>query len=271
MGYPTIGIEGELTSFGSANFNSVMLAAMKPSGCTLNVAGDVVDVTALTDTIQANTPGLKAWTIQTDAFALATPAIGANGLITLSSGYALHCYGWTVNIAPVAVHDITEFSASPPVQWRSYMPDYNRWSGTLEFGIDSATALTMPPNPAGSLPTLTMKMDGTATLAGSVLLNTNSIRVVRGNPNRATVSFTGSGLLTPAGATNPLGTTAADLSRFLWSAGGSATGAVVMTASTGRTYSGADSFVSSVGIACAVGAPVTMQVGIQGCGVLTVA
>lgn len=275
MSYVPISSEGSVTSFGPNAFNTAFLAACKPSSGTLTVNGETQGVTSLADLITAKIPGLKSVTFSSNAFALAAPVIGNTGSVSFSSGgYALHVYGWNLSIAPTSIQDTTTPDPTSPPVWRTYMPDINMWGGSFTAGIDSTTPIVNPPDAgtaAGSLPTITLKVNSSIQYSGSAIIRQTSPTIQVGNQSMATFSFEGTGTLTPSGSGNPLGTTASALNRFVSSLGGSATGTLVMSATSSRTFTVADGFLSAVNISCQRGSPVVAGFTIQGSGAVTIA
>jgi len=206
-------------------------------------------------------------------FAGSSAYIGNNGAITYSAGgYALHVPEFTWNASTPAVHDITEFNSGSPPEWRTYMPDIFQNSARYVAGIDADTAIVFPPAPGAALPTFTMTYKSGATLAMTGLIQRVGPAIVRGQKNMATYDVLGSGTTTAVGGVFGSHTFGGTLNGDpLWSAGGSATGAIVVTAASGRTYSGTDSFWTSLQLQCTVGGAVMVSGSIQGCGTLTAA
>jgi len=269
----TKGEEGALTSWGSANINATILSGMITNSCTLFVGSDTQDVTGLGAHAAVNIPGLKTWRVDFRGFAGSSAYIGNNGAITYSAGgYALHVPEFTWNASTPAVHDITEFNSGSPPEWRTYMPDIFQNSARYVAGIDADTAIVFPPAPGAALPTFTMTYKSGATLAMTGLIQRVGPAIVRGQKNMATYDVLGSGTTTAVGGVFGSHTFGGTLNGDpLWSAGGSATGAIVVTAASGRTYSGTDSFWTSLQLQCTVGGAVMVSGSIQGCGTLTAA
>lgn len=276
MGYATTGAEGSVVSWGSANFYSALLAAIKPVGARITVTNRDNDITGLGVEQAVMLPGLSEWTASLSAFAFATPRLGNVGTVTFSAGgYAVHVQSWEVTFTALE-HDVTEFASTPASgpTWMAFRPDGPvTVSGKLTCRADSATALVLPHQVGASLPTLTLVYGDEAVddqIAGTALLKQLGASVQKGQLNMAEYSFDGSGSWTPAGTSSPLGSSAIGIP--LWSQGGAAVGALVVATKTGsKTLSGADSFWKSITIRCAVGAPVELNVEVRGTSTLTMA
>lgn len=276
MAYWSRGAEGAITSWGSTNIYSTILAGITPVSAVLYVGSDDIDVTGLGAFAVTKIPGLKSARVDFRGYAGSTTYIGNNGNLAYSAGgYALHVPEWNWSMATPTVHDITEFN--PTVVWRSFMPDIYASSIRFTAGIDSTTALVMPPDPAAALPTLTLTYKSGATIASTGLIRAVSPSVVRGQKNVATYELVGTGNTTTVGGIFGSrtwgGSNNSDTTNGmpLWSAGGSAAGAMVITAVTGRTYSLADSFITSMRLSCNVGGAVMLEGSIQATGAVTVA
>lgn len=276
MGYPTTGSEGRVASWGSANFYSVLLSKITPAGFTIDLSKDEHDITGMNVAAAAMLPGLGNWSASISALALATPRLGNVGTVVWSSGgYALHVESWEWTITAGAVHDITEMAAVPasgPV-WRAFRPDGPvKVTGRVNCRTDSATALTALALPTDAAATLTLLYADEATddqVSGSAYLTKLGVNQRKGSLTTAQYSFVGSGAWTPAGTNSPLGSAA--LGVPLWNQGSGTPGAIVFDtlASSTRTLTGSDSFWKSITIRCAVGAPVELNVEVQGTGSLT--
>lgn len=268
MGYPTIGAEGKLVSWGSSNFYSDLFTRVNWSNCRLNITTDSHETTGLDVEAVTRIEGLKQWSMALSGEALLGSAVktGSTGLVTFASGYALHVQSWELTLE-AGVHDITAFDPAG-VSWRSFRPDASSWSGSFTALVDSSTAVSG----IGSAPaSATFRYEDNTidgTLSGDIIVTPFDVTVVRGSLNQYTFGFQGSGALTPAGTNSLFGTTVFGIP--LWSAGGSAAGAIVMAALTGsRTFSGADSFWRRISVRCNVGEPIEVSVDVQGTGAMT--
>lgn len=277
MAYRTVGVDGEVTSWGSANFYSTMLARLTPVAIDWDENNDPIEVAALGTDYDTNIPSVRSWRATLRARAFATPRIGNVGTVTFSAGgYALHVRRWSLTIE-AQVHDITELASSPASgpTWRDFRPDRSRISGTISCHADSGTVPVNTHAIGASAPTLTLVYGDSATdeqLSGAAILSQLSGSVSRGSQNTLDYSFVQAGQWTPAGTNSFLGSTALGIP--IWSEGGSAVGAIVWatkSTSTAKTATGTDSFWTSINITCEVDQPVEVSIAIQGVGALTYA
>lgn len=278
MAYVTTGAEGSVVSLGSANFYSVLLSKFTPMSAVVSVESDDVDVTGLDVESAVKIAGLYSWSVELSGSAFSPPRLGNVGSLAFSdSTYDLHVRAWEWNAQALEI-DITEM-AGPPIGTtvsKAWRPDGPlQISGTFESMVDSATALSnvaFPGTPA-SLPTLTLVYGDDATddqLSGAAIVRQLTASVAKGQLNTANYGFNGSGAWTPAGTNSPFGSSALGIP--LWSAGGSAAGAIVIATLTGsKTISGADSFWTRLRLRCAVGGQVEMSATLRGTGALTFA
>lgn len=267
MAYPTVGSEGSLVSWGSANFYATLLSRMVTNQANVSIQVDGEEVTGLDVEHAVRLPGLKSATVSINATLFATPKLGNVGNVAYSSGgYVLHLSGWELNLKNRYLHDITATAgpAAAPT-WRSFRPDSHEWDATLTTKADSGTAPVLPHAPTDSLPTITFTYGDEATddtFAGVGMIQQFAPSVQRGSPNTFTYRLMSSGALTPAGTTSPFGSSA--FNTPLWSAGGAAAGAMVIATLTGsRTITITDSFWTSLNIKCEVGRPVELSAEVQ--------
>ena len=274
MGYPLITAEGNIVSWGSANFYSVLLSRIASHTATINVRGDVPSNTLLSADQASYFPGLKEWDIQIRSRWNSAVKLGNVGLLAFSSGgYAQHVQRYEITFRPIEVHDITALlGPSSPVLWKLWRPDILTWDVRFSTLVDSTTAIPTPHDPTATLPTLTLTYGDEATddtLAGSVVLQQLGHSMETHSIQRIEWQAQGVGALTPAGTTSAFGTSALGIP--LWSEGGAAAGAIEIDVSTTATfdYVGTDSFYRSITLRCAVGEPVEIDIDVQGVGVLT--
>jgi len=271
VAYWTKGDSGSVVSWGSANFYSTLLAGISPARATVFVGADTPDVTAFQAFAATSIPGLKMCRATISAYAGSTPYLGNAGTLAYDmGGYALHVPGWQWTASTPAVHDITEFN--PSVVWRSFMPDIFQAACSFTAGIDSATAVVLPPAPAASLPVLTLTYKTGGTLASSAIISSLNSTIAVRNKNVAAYNVKMTGTTTAAGGIFGTKTFGSTINTDpLWSAGGAAVGALVIQAYSGRTYTFADSMWTRIQLTCEVGAPVRVDIDVQGSGALTVA
>lgn len=270
MAYVLISDQGALTSWGSGNQNATILAAITPARATLDIVENVANVSALGTAYESFIPNLKSVAGSIGGYIGSAPYIGAIGIVAFSSGgYALHVTEAEVSIRTTTAHDITELNAGS--QWMRFRPGTLTWSIRYTAMIDSGTAIVAPPDTGASLPTVTLTYGSGATVAGAGVIRQVGVAIVRGNKQLVTYEITGTGTLTTAGGifgTSTLGST--HNTAPIWNAGGSATGAMVITAASGRTYSMADSFWTGIRLRVTPNAPASVDISWQGDGAVTI-
>lgn len=275
MAYQTTGIEAALTSWGaSGSLYETMLSRIRVREARLNITGGAEDISAINSGNFTVLSGMRGWTLSVRAMAFANGVLGNVGFVSLSTGYATHVKGWRATVETTAVHETTPFrssagGASPT--WQEFRPDVGvRVTGSYTAGVDDATAISLPTAPQGSAPTLTLYYGNGATpetLATSAVIQPVNISAARGSLSQVEMNFTGSGALTTAGTASLLGS--GTFAGFPWSQGGTAVGPVVLTLASGRTWTGADSFLRSIAFTVTMGRPVEVALEIQGTGSLT--
>lgn len=278
MGYPLRSYEGAVTSWGSTNFYSTLLAAMRPISARVNINNPGVDVTGFTSASKQLTRGIADATVELSGYAFATPRLGTQGLVTFSATtntYVQFADEWDWEIS-WPEHDITQMSGAPT--WRSFMPGgpaVNR--GRFRARPVSDTALENPfivGTPAAD-PSLTLRYGDSATdetLAGTALVTKLGVSLNTGDAQMAEYEFEFDGDVTPAGTGSLFGSTA--LGACPWSAGGSAAGAMVISTketSTTKTISIADSFVTRISMSVKVGEPTKVDMTVRVTGAVTMA
>jgi|SRR5690606_12549737 len=271
MGYPVVGAEGEVTSWGAAGFYANLIAAISPNQATITEVCDEIETTPLGSGVGRFIPGLRSWSGSITANAFATPRLGNVGLVTWSAGgYALHVESFDLTLE-AGSHDITSFSGTPPT-YRIFRPDYVRGSGTFNARIDSETSLVGPHAPGATLPTLTLTYGSDTSanaISGPAMIQQMQANMARGSLSTVAYSFRFVGTITPSGTSSLFGTTAFGIP--LWASDGDTTNTLLtLTAASGKTFSG-DAFWTRIGLRCAVGESPEVTVDFQGSGALTIA
>lgn len=276
MGYPLHGVDGSVVSWGSANFYSALLSRMSPTEARLNIPGAMIDTTGLGASTNTYIPSLAQWDATITGHAFTTPIVGNQSVVTFAAGgYTKNVESFVVDIsAPVFDYtSLNEAVSGTAPTWRSFRPGPSNWSATVNVKLDSGTAMVGPDvAPAtGTTCTFTYQDDATdEKLSGTAFIESVDVNIAQGSLATATLKLRGTGALTPAGDGSPFGTTAFGVP--IWSAGGSAAGAIVIASKTGtRTFSGADSFWKLIQLTCNVGESVKIVVGVQGTGAMTIA
>lgn len=245
------GVTGEVTSW--ANNTLLIDTNSAPATFTLDYVADEHDTTAFGATSAMTAiAGLPSWsgTISTRYDAA---QIGNGGSVTYSSGHVVNVNGWSMEMTSDP-KPVTALSASA----KAYLPSLIRWAGQYTGYLDSSTAISgLGVDPPASA---TFAFDGTRSLAGAITVLSQSITSSPSEPNVYTQRYRGSGALTAAGASS------------FFSAGTVAiptVGELVLQASTSRTFTG-DAFWTSLSINCPVDGLVTLDIGFQGTGALTI-
>lgn len=279
MSRPLIGVEGALTSWGTAsNLYADMLARLRCRSAVLTITEEDEDVTGLSSTTRSTLGKLKASTTTISGYAATTPRLGNVGLVSSTGGYALWVDEWSITIEPVAVHDITSMNVGDTLSagipyWKRFMPDYVQWSGSYGARLDDTTGITLPFDSGVTADTFEFHYaaSSAAKLSGSAIVTSVNPSVVVGQPSRATFAFRGTGDLVAAGSSDffSSGGTGYTFGIPLWSQGSTIQGAHVITAATGRTFSVYDSFFRRITIGAKVGEPVTVEIELQNSGAVT--
>lgn len=276
MAFPVTGAEGTVTSLGTGgNFYATLLSRMKPNNAKISIRADQVTTTGIGGAADTFTPGLRSWDMTIAGHAFATPIIGNQAVVAFSSGgYTVNVESFVLDIAAQALEYTslnTAAGGSAPT-WKAFRPSQSNWSATVNARVDSTTAVVLPGAAGSSGATVTFTyQDNTIgeACSGTAFIESVEVGATVGSITSVSMKLRGTGVLTPAGDGSPLGTTAFGVP--LWSEGGSAVGAVVFAAYTGRTYTGADSFWKSIQLACNVGESVKLTVGLQGTGTMEIA
>lgn len=275
MGYPTIWAEGTLTSLGNANFYSNLLSKCIPNRTALLVESDDFDTTPENQVFERHMPGQYAYTLEVGAEAFAAPVHGLAGLIAYSAGgYALHVRAWRLRMAAQEFKITEQVSVSAGYTSHLWRPGNYGWSATVECVADSTTALVLPQTPTAggaepSYPTVTLSMASGVTLAGSAFIRQLGVTRQRGGECFATYELRGRSAITPAGASNPLGTSI--INSVLWSEANYATpasgvGPWQLNTNATEGFEGDDCFWTAINIDCSPVEPVTMNFTLRGSG-----
>lgn len=255
MAYPIIGADGAVTSWGSADFYSVLLSKISPNSATFQVLANPEDTTGIGTAQTSHIGGMRTsqGTIDARIKLGGTPILGNQGLVTFASGYAEHVRAWDLTLETIAVHDITEFASTPPT-FRSRRPDRARAYGTYTARVDNSTDIIAPPvaNATGASMTLRYGDEATDdTIAFSANVSQIGTAIVDRQLQEVTCAFTATGAITPAGTNSILGTSASALEIPLWeyTSGSSVVHTLTLTAISGKTYT-TDAFWTRIRIQC---------------------
>jgi len=272
MAYPIIGADGAVTTWGSADFYSVLLSKISPNSATFQVMADPFDVTGIGTAQSANISGLRSTQGTIDArikLGGTYPTIGNSGLVTFASGYTTHVRSWDLTLETVAVHDITTFASTGPV-FRTRRPDRVRCYGSYVARVDNSTDIIAPPTANSSGASMTLRYGDEATddtIAFNALVTQTGTAIVDAQAQDVTCAFTATGAITPAGTNSILGSSATALEVPLWeyTSGSSVPHTLTLTAITGKTYT-TDAFWTRIRLQCTVDQVLTVSIDWAGSG-----
>lgn len=252
----TTGLTGSVTSW-AGTFNAAMLALLKPATFTLDTSADSLDTTAFNAgaAIVANKiKGLKSWRGQF-AGPLATPAHGITGAVS-GTAYSTNVQRWSMSLRCNPL-DATAYPIAS--SYKAFIPGLVSGSGSFDAIVDGTTAITEAG--ASTEPsTGTFTISTGNTLAASLFTTGAQIISRVGDLNVVRYSFDIDGHVTSVGTANiiPAATTLAT----------PVAGALVLTAASGRTYTGS-AFWTSLDIVVDPAAISLCSVGFQGSGAIT--
>lgn len=276
--YPLRGANATVQSWGSANFYSTLLAAMKPASMRFQFVNDGPDTTGIGEFAHSEIPGLIGGSFTIGGFAGSTPYLGVYASIAASGGttpYLSDVQSITLTLAS-RVDDATTGSAGSPATYTSPMPSGAFMAtATWRCLVDQNTALVKPDVRGATLNNLVFTYGSSQTLAFATgNIKRLNVEVVRSQKQLVTYQATSVGTITPAGSL--LGSTAfSNSAPFpLWSgAAGSTQGAMVayLNGAADRTITLADSFATSITINATPAAPVGVEVSGVSVGTITIA
>lgn len=247
------GITGAITSWAGTD-HGALLTGQRPFNATLNYTADDVDTTAFADGgIETHIPGLTGWSVTWTA-QLATPAIGAMGLVTFSGGYVSNLNAWTLNAVQAAL-EVPEFGTA----LKTFIPGLISWGGSFGGWLDGTTPAVAPGAAAAAAVFRYQDLATDAELAGNIFATQLGLSAAPSAANTINYSYRGTAGLTSTGTAKALNSLAATTPSSL-----------VFTASTGRTFTGS-AFWSSIGVSVNASQATTVTVTAQGTGALSIA
>lgn len=276
MGYPLTGIEGTVTSWGTAadDCYHAVNTGSAPKAIKLTISGEAINKTGAGDTAMAYRAGMRSWTGTIESwFPRTSRKIGAEGLVTFASGYVVNCNEWTLR-ADFGALDITRFGQSD-LTWREFRPrKIGTFTGTFAGYVDSGTALVMPIAYSASSAAATLKLTEEGATDNQFTANIVAQQLdlnadMNGDALQTySYQFTVDGGLTSVGAANIVPAGAVDTPD--WDNNGDGTGdrTLVVTLSSGRTLTGA-AFLRGWSVRCAFSEMIQVTYEVQGTGVLT--
>jgi hypothetical protein len=266
---------GTVTSWAGNNNTNLIDNASAPPEFTLAVNSDSFPTTAFGSvTAEDFANGLYSWTASI-ASRLEPFSAGGGGLVTYADGYTDNVKAWSMTMNWAALEStVFDSAGTSTIESKSFTPGLLNWSGTYTAILDDTTALSLPEPGTRGTATFKIVEDGAndQTLAGTVITTSVSAPVRVGRLSEVSIGYQGAGALTAAGTG---GSTWANNFFDYWIANNSgvlqipATGELVLTAHSGRTYTG-DAFPSSIALNVAVGQPVTVNITAQGSGDLAI-
>ena len=270
MAGPILGATGSVVwSNGTTGTNNTLLSSNGVTGgnpvrWTLRPNADKFNTTAFTTTDPTTTflKGLTSWLGEFEAM-IPGPEIGSGGLVTFSAGYVTNLQEWSLDISRPAL-ETTVFGATA----KTFLPGLYSWSGRFAGLLDDTTAATMVANssePASATFKYSERGVSDATLSGSIFTDNLDIGSMPEALNTIAYTFQGSGALTHSTPTT---------GNSILTAGSAITaddaGSIVLTASTGRTYTGS-AFWTGISIDVKCTELMKVRVQFQGTGALSIA
>lgn len=259
------GIEGAVTSWAGTQNSHLISSGTKPADFTLRIEAGEHDVTGFGD---AGIAAMIKETVYqwsgTIRAQLVAPASGTLGLVTFAAGYTANLNAWDMAVECAASNPATSFGNTAHV----FLPTVMRWGGSFSGSLDGTTALLIPAASSSEPGSATFKYqergaDDNA-LSGDVF--TTRVEASVPHASLATVSYTyrGTGALTQSTPSTGAG---------IFPAGAIArptAGSLVLTAATGRTYTGS-AFWTRVALGVSLGQAVSVDIDFQGTGPLVIA
>lgn len=271
MSYPVIGANATVGSWGSANQNATILSNIIPASARYSLSNNGQDITGLGAFAVSEMPGLHSAGVTIGGLAGASATLGTSIQVAYSGGtvapYALSMQSLSLVMRTPTVHDITAGSSGSPATFMSFRPDIFQCAARFTALVDSGTPITLPDTYGNTLNSavFTYMSGGTLTLTGHV--RTLEQTAIKGGKQLVTYGIGSVGTVVSAGGLFGVhtfgGTNNADP---LWSAGGAATGALVlnMLGAGTRKITFTDSFWTSIAInATAPGQAVGVEIAIQ--------
>lgn len=258
------GITGEVTSWtGTGNANLFGTAAAD-AAFTLNISAPEIDTTAFGATTAEYGANLISWGGSfTSRIEAANIGVAGSVAWAGSFAYATTIRRWAITITADEI-DITPFGTSSTF-YRNFIFGLVRWSGVYEGFLDDTTAITRPAliHEATNAAAITLNMGDTNDhLTGDAFVTSIDPIVQPSEANQVTHAFRGTGDLASGSASSffPVSTDPVI----------PVNGTLVLTASSGRTYTGT-AFWTSIQIVCPTDGIVTATVNFRGSGTLTIA
>jgi len=260
----TIGVTGQVTA-ASGTWNT-LLARMSPASVTLTETGGEAETTEFAGSPpvipRTYVPGLRTFGVSIEAYSL-TPVLGVTGAMSYAdSEYDTNIFDWELTVNQ-QVQETTDFNISSA--WRTFDDGLQDWMGSYSGFIDGTTAIDHITEAvaAPATGTILLTISSTNTLGGEVFTRSLSAAIRVDDRNIVRYEFRGTSNLDVNGPDAML----ADNSGTMVALPG---GAMVITAATGRTYTGTV-IPTSLNIRVAQGEITRIRATGQGTGALVIA
>jgi hypothetical protein len=274
-------VNGVVPTSWAGNNNGILIgvgtgAGVKHREASLSIDAGSNDTTAFSAAaaFTSSITGLRGSSVQFSG--RWEPANNSNSIaITYTNGYIANLRRLTMNIS-YAVQESTVSDGSGVVA-RSYLPGLYTVRGQYECFVDDTTAIVLPGSSTSGSATFKFIENSSDdhTAAGTIRSTVANIGMAVGNIPTITYDYEFESAVTFAGETDGSTGTyhSSPFKYWIDSASGvlgtSATGSLVLTAATGRTYT-ANAFPAAINIEAVVGQPLGITVNAQISGNVTV-
>lgn len=246
---------------------------VSPYAFTLDIQSGVVEATRqFPPTIVRTHLALPySWSGTITCRAHRTAVTGYSGSVSWSdSQYDTNIREWSLDLS-WGEKDVTAFDGSGVVA-RTFLPLLASWRGAFSGFIDGTTALTLPNTGATTIGDLTLKLLETTTddtLSGSAIVTQVGANVSALGEADVSYTFEGTGQLTAAG-TNYGANSSGIFDDVAGTLKTPAAGSLVLTATSGRTYTG-NAFPNRLSWRTPVDGGIECVIGFRGTGALSIA
>lgn len=274
-------INGVVPTSWAGNNNGVLIGVGTGAGAahreaTLDITSNAIDSTVFGASLANRSfiTGLRSATVNFSG--RWNPAYNCSDInLTFANGYATNLRRFSISFA-WEPQDVTVATGSAITSMR-YLPGLGTVSGTYEAYVDDTTAVSLPGGTTTGSATFDLVGEASTphTLSGTIITTQLGVSMPVGSPPVATYAFQFSGAVTAAGDADGTGTySSSPFKYWIDSASGvigtPAIGSLVLTATSGRTYT-ANAFPSGITIDATVGQELTLGVTAQIDGDITVA
>lgn len=257
----TIGKASLVTSW-AGTVNAALLANFSPMKFSILMNGQEIDITEYAASLVPRThqSGLRDWEVVMEGFNAAAVSGNVGNVSGTDYAVALNNWNMTIGCAAVPVTNWTSLSAG----WQTFLPGLQEWSGSYGGFVDGTTAIPAVMEYATSADASALfTISSGNTLGGTIRTTRVSIDSEVSAANTMSASFRGIGHLTTTGSDALLDANTGTMVDFV-------AGELVLTAATGRTYTG-DAFPVGISVTSRLGDATRMTVRARGTGALTIA